>query len=1271
MDFREPVATTNSEIGWLNGVVNRVPVLPIFAALLRAIQTVPFSGLTTTDDSLQLALEAATGVARILLPLASLKANCDTVATCFWEVIGLFSSPNASEAVLLLALDLCERIAFTFEASFAHYSNKKKIASVFVERYQTAWLGSARARHPEPASLVDFRHRLFDVGCSVVFCPEYLRVVFQSAESHPTLLAAVSSPRIFTAYVSSLRTHKLSVFSDQGGSASSGGLAQRIRGAAKELFAQLVTKCGWPAIAQITQSAEELQVVDDAWADEFGTLVESAVQALKHPWTDDQAQVAIHVCSALGCALRLHMEVVQPHTELLLAGLCTAPALVLPAAGSVLELLLDHHSKARTLHTYLPQLTSSLAPNLKPREFYQAACIGPVLDAAHLAKLRRSVTAFVTPGQLLPSARRLLTEFATALATVSTAERPRKKRRTSSSAAGPDDLVEASAAHIGLSSRLLVAVLESLPVKTLKPDVLSSLKESVDEFDAGALSSARGHDSWVQQTSLAAVLRIRYCLRQPRCPVRTSHTPTAEEDDLLSNLVQNMAISAELVTEAVRVLTLGQRPREHLCNIWTLALRRIQADSANQREGTWNGSLAYLDNHIWFPLWFLLLDRQLDVVESSLGPDQLKSILGMFVDFSRGPKTPDSISSIQLFTKAISSARFWEMPNLRRALNEMTATDTSSLEQVNLHKALKVTRKGKTPKHAAVSHDAAILMYHIAALCPPEYLDRSIKAALLARAPCADVLAATSGDRAAVRVVLHQLSLGDTAALPEEYVRYLLDPLQYREGPSEDSRYTDVSLAVLKASFRVYARSAKDTGVPGDLGTVLGNIATLSLFEAPLWGNPTASLPIRATLHLLDTISEIWGSRSTLPKEIHTSVLRLLDQIRNCVEESDVVTDSLIEAARTLASCEHWLELGAPPASCRARRLLRALPNGNSVATEALIRLITEEVRNAGEDARLLLAAFGFYASSHNGVGNADVERAFGEACRRLNPDQHASLTSEIVSLALDPEHDIAYRIATIRMASLALRYAPEGTSKARRRSSTTILHALAQLPQTQALQEACVALVAEICIERASALTVPDMTAIWILLDRATTSTDEIFLGVYSGIVTSLSSLIRFRRDLLTPALAQLSALLARMVRTLRLRTSHAIGAPQRSAEAQASLAGKATELARLLVGLTTKNAQATIRSRVEQKQTSKAESLARPFARHAPYVLVAYAKSAAEMNLAVRTALKPGLFALCGMSGAPARDMIMVTMLDSVEKEIFGAVWREWETQKYAGKG
>jgi hypothetical protein len=126
MDPNEPAS--GSTLGWLNGVVNRVPVLPIFATLLHTLgQTLPLTD-AIPDGSWRLVLEAATDVAHVLLPLASSKVNCDAVANCFWEVYGVFSTRGIQEAGLLITLGLCETIASTFEASFASYSNKKKVS---------------------------------------------------------------------------------------------------------------------------------------------------------------------------------------------------------------------------------------------------------------------------------------------------------------------------------------------------------------------------------------------------------------------------------------------------------------------------------------------------------------------------------------------------------------------------------------------------------------------------------------------------------------------------------------------------------------------------------------------------------------------------------------------------------------------------------------------------------------------------------------------------------------------------------------------------------------------------------------------------------------------------------------------------------------------------------------------------------------------------------------------------------------------------------------
>lgn len=58
-------------------------------------------------------------------------------------------------------------------------------------------------------------------------------------------------------------------------------------------------------------------------------------------------------------------------------------------------------------------------------------------------------------------------------------------------------------------------------------------------------------------------------------------------------------------------------------------------------------------------------DRYIKISRSSLTSDQLKSIIELFMNLNQGVENSNSITSRQLFNKAISSARFWEMPNLR------------------------------------------------------------------------------------------------------------------------------------------------------------------------------------------------------------------------------------------------------------------------------------------------------------------------------------------------------------------------------------------------------------------------------------------------------------------------------------------------------------------------------------------------------------------------------------------------------------------------------
>jgi hypothetical protein len=115
---------------------------------------------------------------------------------------------------------------------------------------------------------------------------------------------------------------------------------------------------------------------------------------------------------------------------------------------------------------------------------------------------------------------------------------------------------------------------------------------------------------------------------------------------------------------------------------------------------------------------------------------------------------------------------------------------------------------------------------------------------------------------------------------------------------------------------------------------------------------------------------------------------------------------------------------------------------------------------------------------------------------------------------------------------------------------------------------------------------------------------------------------------------------------------------------------AGEAKRLARLLSTLTTKSIP-----RTHTSQTQKAESLAKPFSKHAAHLLKAYVEAMNDplctLPLQIRKELEPGLFALCDMVTEHARDAMVVSALNSGENATLKLLWKEYEKQRYVGKG
>ena len=216
----------------------------------------------------------------------------------------------------------------------------------------------------------------------------------------------------------------------------------------------------------------------------------------------------------------------------------------------------------------------------------------------------------------------------------------------------------------------------------------------------------------------------------------------------------------------------------------------------------------------------------------------------------------------------------------------------------------------------------------------------------------------------------------------------------------------------------------------------------------------------------------------------------------------------------------------------------------------------------------------------------------------------------------------------------------------------------------------------------------------IWLLLYKYLAPSQEHDKGtqsdIFHRIVSILTSLIRLRRDLVTLALPHLGLILRALFLSLRGCRPN-LGAKQmalvmntqpRWISSTLSLGGEeAKALGRLLESLTVKtvvrtHSTTTTTSSFLSHDTQKAESLSRPFSKHAAYVLKAYIEAMSDplcvLSLEVRKELKEGLFALCGMMSVHSRDALMVGGgLDVGGKAILKAIWKEWEASRYVGKG
>lgn len=210
---------------------------------------------------------------------------------------------------------------------------------------------------------------------------------------------------------------------------------------------------------------------------------------------------------------------------------------------------------------------------------------------------------------------------------------------------------------------------------------------------------------------------------------------------------------------------------------------------------------------------------------------------------------------------------------------------------------------------------------------------------------------------------------------------------------------------------------------------------------------------------------------------------------------------------------------------------------------------------------------------------------------------------------------------------------------------------------------------------------------------------------SIFSSLTSTLSSLTRLRRDLITPLLPQLTSLLSQLISLFRVPRpslskvqllevlssypSWMSTSLQETRSIKALTEEDARTLSRLLNGLVTKTTLSlsfdSLSSSKKQKKNhskdskasdSNLSSFSKPLSKHSSHILLSYivslTSSFTTIPTNVRTELLLGLFALCETIGEYERDSLMVGGLHGNEggKVILRRIWKEWERGRYKGQ-
>ncbi|KAL1739267.1 hypothetical protein HDZ31DRAFT_69116 [Schizophyllum fasciatum] len=475
----------------LHDVCTQTPKSALASVLSRAhVATTLISALHALSDCPSEPRSAFLAVLQPTLaniwPTVSAKLSCEVLLDLFGHSLHV-AAEGPSDDVYTIAL----QISASFVASLIHASNKKKIYITFLDTYLGDWLQLVNDIHDESS------RAYLAAGVEILFNPDILKQAnTDTADSHlftalskqnPSLVLSALPP-LFDAFVSAINDSRNTIFS-QGSSATANAAVdkQRAAGMSFYLACEKLLQSGEPATAwrsrgDLLAIVEKERLVTPDTEPALREVAEAAILAVSRRDAESPLDNAMRVLSTI---CRMDYDLLAPYVDRLLPLMVTLPTT--PATSDLLTILLDYHSKIRTLDAHITALTTALLsadltpPSSTPPDdahTYRTCHASPLLHAAHLDRLAAATATFATPSQLAPQLAAAHARLAAAWGAhharapePASPDGPRKRRRL--------DPARDRATRLALLCALLAAVVPALPARLLPPAQLEEFEAQV------------------------------------------------------------------------------------------------------------------------------------------------------------------------------------------------------------------------------------------------------------------------------------------------------------------------------------------------------------------------------------------------------------------------------------------------------------------------------------------------------------------------------------------------------------------------------------------------------------------------------------------------------------------------------------------------------------------------------------------------------------------------------------------------------------------------